>query len=281
MPDITAIIPTHLRPHLLAEAVACVAAQRLAPSELIVVDDADDARARQVVAQAAAPFPIRYLANPHAGACRSRNLGTEAATTPLIAFLDDDDLWRPDFLARLRTRMADTGAALAVSGLVRHEAGQPPRSRVQMSGLGTATVLRQVGSFTGSNFLIRRDAFLAVGGFDPAMTVFNDWDLFVRLIDRGTDYAVVEDALAEWREHEGERIATPSLRRADGLEHFIARYRDRLAPDLVRDFRTTALGIRRAHARTVGSRLLLSARLALAHGPLGAPRRIARRLLGR
>ena len=280
MTEISAIIPTHLRPDLLADAIASVAAQTMPVAELLVVDDADDGATRAVVAAAAQrdTIPIRYLYNPDGGVCHSRNLGAQAATTRWVGLLDDDDVWRPTFTARLLDALQRSGAQLAIGGIVRHEAGRPPRPRQQLTGLTPADVLRAPGSMTGSNFIVDRSALLAVAGFDPAMTVFNDWDLFVRLIDHGIKYVVDAAPLADWQDHSGERIATFSVRRADGLDRFVDRYRDRLAPTLVRDFTTTALGIRRQHATHWLDRLGWSIRLAQAHGSLSALKRLADRL---
>ncbi|SEJ42683.1 Glycosyl transferase family 2 [Sphingomonas sp. OV641] len=266
---ISVVIPTHRRSELLSRAISSVTAQVRPADEIIIVDDADDSASRMVVEQAAATgsVPIRYVRNTSSpGACGSRNLGAFVSTGDWVAFLDDDDDWTPDFLEQL-ARPASAGTPLVLSGLVRHEAGHAPVVRASPEGLTAATVLAHRSSMTGSNFLIRSDLFCAVRGFDPYMTVFNDWDLFIRLIKHGASYAVVPLPLAHWREHPGERIATPSLRRADGLSRFLARHGCGLPHAMRRELRTTMLGIRRAHVDARWRYLELSVALALAHGP--------------
>lgn len=277
---LSVIIPTHRRPGLLGEAIGSVLAQRSLPSEIVVVDDADDEDTKRLVARHAqdCPLPIRYVANGQGGVCRSRNLGARASRGAWLAFLDDDDVWADTYLRQARRRLhADPGDFL-VAGLLRHEAGRPPARRVQAAGLRSDAILQHPASMTGSNLVIRRDALFRVGGFDPEMTVFNDWDLLVRLVDAGLRYTVAADAVAEWRDHAGPRIATPSLRRADGIARFLRRYRARLSPKLRRDLETTALGIRRSHAGSAAEWLLLTGRLAVAHGPGRSIRRLAARL---
>jgi glycosyltransferase involved in cell wall biosynthesis len=279
MQTVSAVIPTHLRPNLLKEAIASVGQQTLLPSELLVVDDADDAETRQVVATAAAtlPFPVHYVANAAGGVCLSRNCGADASRSTWIAFLDDDDVWHPQFLARLVDLANDSGVQLALSGLLRHVDEQTITPRAQLPGLTKATVLDQPGSMTGSNFLVAREAYRKVGGFDPSVTVFNDWDLFVRLIDADVTYAVDPEPLAEWRFHPGDRIATPSLRRAGGIEFFLKRHGKRMSRTVRRDLETTMLGIRRMHADRLTERMLLGLQLVRAHGPLRILGRVVRR----
>jgi glycosyltransferase involved in cell wall biosynthesis len=279
MQAVSVVIPTHLRSHLLRESIASVAAQTLQPVELLVVDDAKDPATQAVVAEADAQFPfaVRYIANETGGVCHSRNKGAEAATGRWVGFLDDDDLWHPPFLERLVGLAEQQRVELALGGLLHHEDEHTVTPRAQLTGLTPDTALRQNGSMTGSNFVIDRDAYFRVGGFDPAVTVFNDWDFFVRLLDAGVTYAVDPEPLAEWRFHPGDRIATPSLRRAAGIGFFLDRHGKRMSQQVWRDLETTMLGIRRIHTKSRFEKLKLSAQLIRAHGPLRYAKRILRR----
>lgn len=279
MQAVSVVIPTHLRSHLLRESIASVAAQTLQPVELLVVDDANDPATQAVVAEADArfPFAVRYIANEAGGVCHSRNKGAEAATGRWIGFLDDDDLWHPPFLERLVGLAERQRVGLALGGLLHHEDEHTVTPRAQLTGLTPDTALRQNGSMTGSNFVIDRDAYFRVGGFDPAVTVFNDWDFFVRLLDAGVTYAVDPEPLAEWRFHPGDRIATPSLRRAAGIGFFLDRHGKRMSRVVWRDLETTMLGIRRIHTKSRFEKLKLSVQLIRAHGPLRYAKRILRR----
>lgn len=279
MQAVSVVIPTHLRSHLLRESIASVAAQTLQPVELLVVDDANDPATQAVVAEADArlPFAVRYIANEAGGVCHSRNKGAEAATGRWIGFLDDDDLWHPPFLERLVGLAEQQRVELALGGLLHHEDEHTVTPRAQLTGLTPDTALRQNGSMTGSNFVIDRDAYFRVGGFDPAVTVFNDWDFFVRLLDAGVTYGVDPEPLAEWRFHPGDRIATPSLRRAAGIGFFLDRHGNRMSRVVWRDLETTMLGIRRIHTKSRFEKLKLSVQLIRAHGPLRYAKRILRR----
>lgn len=100
---VTVVIPCWQAAETLERAMASVHAQTWPPAEIILIDDASidgtaDAIAR--VCAAAAPSAVRSIrlaANSGPGA--ARNAGWEAASQPLIAFLDADDAWHPEKLA--------------------------------------------------------------------------------------------------------------------------------------------------------------------------------------
>ena len=98
-PGLSVIIPTYNRAALAPEAVASVLAQTWRDFEVLVVDDAST----DGTAAALAAFGSRIRLLRHAfrlGVAAARNLGICAARGQWLAFLDSDDLWRPEKLAR-------------------------------------------------------------------------------------------------------------------------------------------------------------------------------------
>lgn len=97
------VIATYRRPALLRGAVASVLAQKYPHDhfELIVVDNAGDAETERIVRQAAdaAPIPVTYLVEPRNGCSAARNRGAAAARFDVVAFLDDDAVAHPTWLA--------------------------------------------------------------------------------------------------------------------------------------------------------------------------------------
>src|SRR5690242_4580345 len=106
IPDLSVVIPTHNRRRYLVQAirsVVAVSAPDIAVEVLVVDDSSDDGSA-----EAAAALGAHVLCSPRPGAGAGRNAGVRAARAPVIAFLDDDDVWleshiRPH-LRLLRTR---------------------------------------------------------------------------------------------------------------------------------------------------------------------------------
>jgi len=101
--DLTIILCTYRREALLAKALASIGAQRLpsgARLAVVVADNSDEGSALGVVtaARAASPFEIRYIAAHPANISVARNVGIRAATSPIIAFIDDDEELAPGWL---------------------------------------------------------------------------------------------------------------------------------------------------------------------------------------
>lgn len=107
-PRVTVIITTYRRPTLLVEAIESVLAQSYPDIELIVADDgAHDETARRVATYGEA---VRYLPLEHGGLAEpARNRAARVARGDFLAFLDDDDLWRDDKLARQMSLFAQDG----------------------------------------------------------------------------------------------------------------------------------------------------------------------------
>lgn len=265
MPKVSCIIPTHGRPEHLKNSLACLLAQTLPPSEILVVDDIDDPRTATLVEMTArrADVPIRRIVNhAHPGASGSRNAGARAATSEIVAFLDDDDQWKPDYLARAVETFATTGAEAVITGLRRYKVDGAIQDMVPPPSQDIAGRLYEKNfGMTGSNLSIRRDAFERVGGFDSSLPVHEDWDLLIRLVRSGIGYSVARETNAEWREHAGARLSTPTLRRAIGIEKFIEKHAADLPPEHKRELEAHALGIRRRNAGSPLSRLALGIKL--------------------
>jgi glycosyltransferase involved in cell wall biosynthesis len=104
-PAVSVVMIQHQAERFIDEAIASVRAQTIADWELLVVDDGSTDGSAAIVARHAADDParLRALAHPgrgNRGMAAARNLGMAAARGRAIAFLDADDVWRPERLAR-------------------------------------------------------------------------------------------------------------------------------------------------------------------------------------
>ena len=99
-PLVSVIIPSHNRPELLPEALASVAAQTLTDWEVIIVDDGSSpiVNEQDIKAQFGSKFQVLRLAVAQGGPT-AKNTGVNAASGKYLAFLDDDDLYAPTYLA--------------------------------------------------------------------------------------------------------------------------------------------------------------------------------------
>jgi len=100
-PRVTVVIPTHNRPALLAEALESIRLQTFDDWEAIVADDGSNPPASVHVLdeKSSKKFNIVRNATPKGGPT-AKNLGAHAGHAEIIAFLDDDDLYSPEYLER-------------------------------------------------------------------------------------------------------------------------------------------------------------------------------------
>lgn len=279
--SVSCVVPTHDRPELLVRAVRSVLGQHLPPSEVVVVDDLSQDRVRDAVTalQAESDLLVRYV--PAKGvalgtAGSSRNIGAAQTAGEVVAFLDDDDTWQPEFLNRLIDRMSCTGSDFAVSW-VGYRKGERtvPGLRIK-EDLRASHCLCGAG-LTGSNFVIRREAFDRVGGFDPTLVVSNDNDMMVRLLDSGARYAVVPDDLVLRHSHDQGHLTTKSERRARGIERYYDRYHARMTLGQKRVMRRLIHSARRGPDRPLPARAYHAAAQAALTSPRQLRMMVARR----
>jgi GT2 family glycosyltransferase len=220
------VIPTMDRPALLARALASVAAQRLAPRAVVVVDNGE--RPAELPPELRDGIEI-LRTEPRIGSGRPRNLGAARLDTEWVAFLDDDDTWDPDYLAVLEAAIGRGGADAVVGSLVTlGEDGAERRVRIfPETPEGQRQLYFRNPGFSGQNIAIRRDLFLLLGGFDERMPASVDRDLGVRLIQAGARIVVEPRARALFQEHDGARITDRML---DGNAAFLRKHWRHMRP---------------------------------------------------
>ena len=193
-PLVSAIIPVHNGERYLGEAVESVLAQTYRPIELVIVDDGSVDASAAVCKRFTG---IRYLYQPRAGAAAARNRGVEAAGGALLSFLDADDLWVPEKLAR-QVAVLDADPRLdMVLGYVRqfHSPELDAQATARIAGDGTV-LAGHVGTL-----LIRRAPFLRVGPFTTEWRVGEFIDWFARARELGLTHLTIPDVTLLRRLH--------------------------------------------------------------------------------
>ncbi|MET1260752.1 glycosyltransferase family 2 protein [Flagellimonas sp. DF-77] len=114
-PLVSIVTPTYNSEDFIAHTVASVQAQTVSDWEMIIVDDASKDGTKAVVGKISKADPrVKLFANAtNSGAAVTRNVGLENATGRYLAFLDSDDLWKPEKLAKQIAFMTDHGAPIA------------------------------------------------------------------------------------------------------------------------------------------------------------------------
>jgi glycosyltransferase involved in cell wall biosynthesis len=99
-PAVSVIIPTYLRPVLLQRALQSVLVQSFHDLEVMVVVDGHDRETLDMLASVDDPRLHVHVPDRHLGNAEARNRGVSLTHAPLVAFLDDDDVWLPAKLER-------------------------------------------------------------------------------------------------------------------------------------------------------------------------------------
>ena len=205
MSGVSVVIPTRNRSALLATTLRSVLWQSEVDLEVIVVDDGSTDATPEVVAAAAdSRVTLVRRPEPH-GPPAARNLGASRASGEWVGFVDDDDVWGPDKLARqlAAADAADRGwvyvGAVSVGERLAIVSGDPPPSPEAVMAVLPRSNPVPGG---GSNVVLRRDLFERVGGFDERLAQCEDWELWARLTRHGPPAAVPEPLMG-YRLHAG------------------------------------------------------------------------------
>jgi glycosyltransferase involved in cell wall biosynthesis len=176
------IIPTYNRWPMLREAVDSVLAQTYRDFELIVVDDGstDSSTARL----ARITEPIRIISQSRRGVAAARNAGARAAQGQYLAFLDSDDLWLPQKLAVQSVFMStrpDIAICQAEEIWVRNGIRINPKARHKKPSGDIFYRSLELCLVSPSAVMMTRALFDEIGGFDEALPVCEDYDLWLRI----------------------------------------------------------------------------------------------------
>ena len=270
-PVLSVVVATRNRSSLLARLLRALEAQHGAPAfELVIVDDAstDDTPATLGRLAAASSLDVRVerLA-AHSGPAAARNVGWRAARASLIAFTDDDCHPQPGWVAALASGLEDHDIAQGATMPNPHH----PRVGI-FSRAPTATHER--GFYETCNIGYRREAIVAIGGFDEgfgarrgAPTWGEDTDLAWRAKADGATTTFVAGAVV-WHDMKPGRLRDElaDLPRRAGNVQLVKRHPGVRASYESRWF------VQAAHAPALGTVVALA-------GALRRPRRPARWLL--
>lgn len=209
-PLVSVIIPVYNRARLVREAVESVRAQTARDFELIVVDDGSTDDTPAVLAELAAATPhgrltVQHIAHDgHPGAVRNR--GAEQARGRYLAFLDADDLWRPQKLERQlalhgsarvshsRELWLRNGREISQRGMNHARAGDVFADALRKCTIGPSTVI------------LERSLFEEAGGFREDLEIAEDYELWLRITAR-EPVAYLEEALTVKRAGHGDQLS--------------------------------------------------------------------------
>lgn len=238
IPLITTIIPAYNAEATLAQAVGSLVTQNIERHEIIIVDDGSTDGTRSLTDRIARTAPsVRLIMQPNGGVSAARNAGLAAARGDWIHFLDSDDWMLADGLRRLLDAASNSPAACG-SSVWFTGAGDPlswstgPSLPPGVVDFGLDKLLEQ-NQFQPGAMIVRRCALMDLA-FDRRFSAGEDWDLWLRLAERGVRWAIVDRNVCAYR------------LRANGLSRSYSRMAEQSQTILTNAYRRA----RRGHLQT-------------------------------
>jgi hypothetical protein len=210
-PAVTVVMPTWNRAGLIGAAIRSVQAQTFADWELQVVDDGSSDDTAVTMAAFQADPRIVYTTAGHCGRSAARNRALRQAKGELVAYLDSDNLWFPEFLSAAVAALADRREVDCVYGaMVRNS--DPKKPRILFERFDRERLLRT--NFIDLNTLVHRRGLVdRYGGFDESLDALEDWDLVLRYTAHAPAFRLPVRAV-RYRLIDGSRAGAPRSREA-------------------------------------------------------------------
>jgi len=188
---VAAIVPVFNGRRYIRDAIDSIVAQEPRPSEIVVVDDGSTDGGAELLA---GHSDVRVLRQANAGEAAARNRGIRETTAPLLAFLDQDDVWLPGKLALQVACLADpaTDIVFAQHRLMVEDGARWFR-RDALDRVLTAEL--------PGTMIVKRSAFARIGLYREDIRLGSDVDWILRARDAGLGFRLVEAVLLLRRMH--------------------------------------------------------------------------------
>lgn len=193
---VSVVIPTYNRAADVGRALDSVLSQTYPATEVIVVDDGSTDNTEEVVARFGSR--VTYIRQPNSGVSAARNRGFRVATGEWIAFLDSDDWWLPEKIQlQIEALRGKPGAVLVyTSAWIISPDGTRELAQAAAPERLWPAMRCSNRIISCSSVMVRRDVLIAEGGFNQALSGSEDWDLWVRLVQKHRFAFVSEPVIA-------------------------------------------------------------------------------------
>jgi glycosyltransferase involved in cell wall biosynthesis len=219
---VSCIIPVYNGERYLREAICSILAQTYRPLEIIVADDGSTDGTAAVIA--AYGNQVRYLSQANTGPAAARNLGLRAALGDSVAFLDADDLWHPEKLARQMTQLQKRPEIDLCFARYRNfwipDLAEEER-RFRNHPLSHAQAAWCIGTL-----LARRAAFEKFGYFNERAREFENMIWFLRAAAEGAVIEFLPDVLMDRRFHPDNITRTKKAEISNSFFSLLKQWRD-------------------------------------------------------
>ncbi len=217
-PKVSVIIPAYNTAAFIAETLNSVFAQTFRDFELIVINDGSPDTAELEAALQPYMSRIRYIKQENRGLPGARNTGIRIARGELLAFVDSDDLWTPDYLfAQVEFLDNHPHVCASISDAVLFGSGEDVVWRMLKEGtgpvLGFEEMLKRQGGQLPSAMVVRRKRVLEIGLFDERIRIGEDIEFCVRLCFPEGAIGYLGRVLVKYRQRPGSLTEDPRRRK--------------------------------------------------------------------
>ena len=214
-PLVSVIVPAYDVAKFIGEALNSALAQSFTDYEVIVINDGSPDTPE--LERTLLPYMPRivYLKQDNRGVSAARNAGIKAARGSLIAFLDGDDVWLPNYLeVQVKRIQADPSIDVLypnvqMFGDSTSEVGEEFMTICPSNGEVTFERLVRQECNVSNCSIARKETIVRAGMFDESLRSVEDFDLWLRVIKGGGRIVYHRDVLARYRRRQGSLTADP------------------------------------------------------------------------
>lgn len=227
---ISVIIPTFSRPKMLGRAIRSVLSQTYNNYEILIIDDnGNDSKYQRITEEYVKKYidneSIKYIKHEkNLGGCAARNTGIKNSSGKFIAFLDDDDEWKANFLETLICQFevkSNIGAVYCnyFTQVKNKRYYSINQDKEFFKGDVFEKLLSGWCPVSTSLFMIKRECFEKVGEFDEELKSFQDYDMWLR-ISYVFEFAYVNEKLViKYESHSEEQVGFNPYNRETALKY--------------------------------------------------------------
>lgn len=211
MPMLSVVMPVFNGSVYLVDAISSILEQTYRDFEFVIINDGSTDNSLDIINEfSGKDSRIRVIDQENCGLPSALNRAIKESEGSLIARMDADDVSVPDRFEKQLALMNRNDFALVGAGICRiNQAGSSDGVRLfPTEHSKIATVLPMRNCICHPSVIFRRDLFLEVGGYDVNYRNSQDYDLWLRLIDKGQFYNMKEPLL-KYRRHDS-RISAKS-----------------------------------------------------------------------
>jgi glycosyltransferase involved in cell wall biosynthesis len=218
------VIPAHNAERYFGAALDSALAQTYEPLEIVIVDDGSTDGTAAAIAEYTTHSNVRTVRTENRGPSAARNRGAAEANGAFLAFLDADDVWMPERVARCIGYLDDhpavgwvtTDRFVIEDDVVTTKHWYDEATKAAFSEPQAAAIAKE--NFVANGWVVRRELFDRFGGFDETLWRAEDYELWIRFILAGARAGFVDEALGWYRVREGSLSAN---REAEWESHLV------------------------------------------------------------